>query len=237
MTLQVSRCCTVPKDPAYPNEDVFRQNSRSQRFVLCDGASESFNARLWANCVATACLRNGFSSEAWIGVAFEQYTKTIARTGLSWSQEAAAAKGSFCTVVSAELTGQQVITTSIGDSLFALFDGDNLIETWRYEKVEEFNARPLLIASNDNNNDEVKTCLQSGELTTVFDLNGLANPRILLLTDAIAAWLVSEKVLRGPMLTNPSLTKAGFGSLVHRERESGRMRTDDTTLVVLEVIA
>ncbi|HFD8837105.1 TPA: hypothetical protein ACF67X_004894 [Salmonella enterica] len=45
---------TIPKDPEYPgeNEDKFAFSEDGRRLALCDGASESFNSKLWADLLA-----------------------------------------------------------------------------------------------------------------------------------------------------------------------------------------
>jgi hypothetical protein len=57
--MRLSAWISLPKDADFPkaNEDWFKASSDGQLAVLCDGASESFDSKLWAECLGRAFLR------------------------------------------------------------------------------------------------------------------------------------------------------------------------------------
>ncbi|UTP23371.1 hypothetical protein NMB33_06365 [Burkholderia sp. FXe9] len=95
---------SVPKEFSNPeaNEDVLAFSDDGRRFALSDGASDSFNSKLWANLLANKYLDEPGLSEEWIGKALADYAVAHDFASMSWSKQAAFERGSFATLLGGE---------------------------------------------------------------------------------------------------------------------------------------
>jgi hypothetical protein len=131
---------TVPKDPEYPkaNEDKFAFSEDGRRLALCDGASESFNSKLWADLLARKFTADPKVNPEWVASALAEYSATHDFPSMSWSQQAAFERGSFATLIGVEEfeEHQAVEILAIGDSITMLVDCGKLICAWPFDNPE-----------------------------------------------------------------------------------------------------
>ena len=125
---------SCPKDfeePA-PNEDQFGLSDDGERCVVCDGASESYNSRLWAQILCRRYLEDPAVGPAWIEAAREDYLAASDLGSMSWSQSAAFERGSFSTLLGVESDSESgaIRALAIGDSAALLIDEGKLVEDW-----------------------------------------------------------------------------------------------------------
>ena len=92
---------SIPKESilASSNEDAFRFSSLNQTFSLCDGASESFDSKSWANILAQHFIMQPEVSEEWMMECIQKYIKGLDFSNLTASQCIAFEKGSFATLI------------------------------------------------------------------------------------------------------------------------------------------
>jgi len=230
---------TVPKDPGCPeaNEDKFAFSDDGKRLALCDGASESYDSKLWADLLARRFISDPKVSPEWVAAALAEYSAAHDFQSMSWSKQAAFERGSFATLIGVEYFGEHhaVEVLAIGDSIALLTNSGKLIRGWPFEDPEKFKERPTLLATVSGHNDFIGV---GGFWTShgrTFHLEGLEAPRLLCMTDALGEWALKEALSGGAGFTEllSMQSEEQLFELVLRERSEKRMRVDDSTLLVL----
>lgn len=223
---------TVAKRADEPNEDVCDYLRFRHRYALSDGATESFAPRRWAQEVVKAFLDRQAVDRDWIRHAATCYAQAFNRETMTWSAQAAFDRGSFATLVGLTLDKcrQTARVLAIGDSLAVLADGDRLHATFPYQDAEQFRQRPLLLATHLADNARLLAPGALDRATVRWSLRGVRDPALLLMTDALGAWLLADPQARLSVLLCLK-TRVQFDSLVQSERACSRMRRDDTTLL------
>lgn len=227
---------TTPKrlgDQA-PNEDAYDLSADHHTVAVSDGASESFDPALWARTLVQYFVEHPRFHKHWLRSAVNRYIAAVDCTSLPWYAEAAYERGSFATLlgVCIKCDSSRAIVLAIGDSLAVLANGANLLCTHPYKTSEEFRSNPLLLSTKMDRNEAFTQQVKRRSLFTVWPLNTLAAPRLMLMTDAMGAWLLEDPLQRVSQLLSIS-SDAQFADFVERERAAGRMRRDDSTLLIL----
>lgn len=223
---------TVPKRTDEPNEDVCGTLPFCHRYALSDGATESFAPRQWAQVVVQTFLERQVVDRDWIRRAGTRYARNFDRETMSWSAQAAFDRGSFATLLGLTLDpGRQAARVlAIGDSLAVLGEGGRIRATFPYQRPEQFRQRPLLLATHLADNARLLAPGVLAQATVQWSLRGLRDPILVLMTDALGAWLLSDPAVRWARLLRLR-NRVQFESLVRTERACGQMRRDDTTLL------
>jgi hypothetical protein len=230
---------TCPKDPAAPdnNEDQLAFDSVRGRLALCDGASESYDSRLWAHVLAQRFIVDSAVTKEWVAAAVATYVDCYDFDALSWSQQAAYQRGSFATLLGIEYdrVHNAIEILAVGDSLAILVDGETIIQSWPFTDPERFKDRPTLLSTLTDANAFVG---ESGFWTRAgktFHLDELSNPLLLCMTDALGEWALRQVITGDNGLSRllSIMSEEELEALVIEERTAKRMRIDDTTLLVL----
>lgn len=226
-----------PKSVSAKNEDSFAVSDDGLRYAVSDGASISFDSATWSTILAKRYLLDSQVDNRWISEALGEYVGLHNREDLPWMMQAAFDRGSFASLIglSIQEDGSEVEVVCVGDSAFALFDGSNMIEFLPYSKPEEFDSSPILISTNPAENswfaDE-----DANVLVRRIQLVEFSRPHLLMMTDALARWLLEgpadEKFERLSGLSN----QASFSEFVVEERAKGSLARDDTTMVLIELV-
>ena len=216
------------------------------RIAVSDGASESAFAREWANALTDAFVARplalcGLTEDAldvWLRPAQEAWRSEIPWDRLPWHGEAKARAGAFATFLgltigaapdsSGRLSWQSL---AVGDSCLFVIRDDRLWLSFPLEDASQFNDNPALICSNPDNAGDLwdGVRLQSGECAT-GDL-------FILASDALACWFLLETAVgEKPWTSLAALDSSGWDAWVGERRRGGRMRNDDMTLVMIEVV-
>lgn len=219
---------TVGKQPDEPhlNEDASACAKGRGVFAVSDGASESFASRRWARILVDRYLRQPAIDDAWLAEAIATYRTAFDRSAMSWSAQAAFDRGSFATLLGLRFDPTGVSVLAIGDSLAVLVEDGRIRETFPYDEPEQFRANPLLLSTIHDRN----AAILSGDFATHWPLK--SGSRLYCMTDAIGAWLLSNRQPRLAALQSLR-THADFVDLVEAARADGTMRRDDTTLLVI----
>lgn len=229
---------TVAKHVDSPddNEDAYRTASDRGRVVLSDGASESFDARNWARLLVERMTDQSPSGDV-VEKCAEEYEGLHDPAVLSWSKAAAYERGSFATLLIAQdEPAQNVVSVdAIGDSLAVWVDDGVLLATTPYTRAEQFQAKPTLLATRQ-------------ELNALGDDNAWSRVQwayeaqgyrmLLCMTDALGAWLLAhvEQGNESALETLLSIREQHeLIDLVEVERAAGRLRRDDSTLIIASV--
>ncbi len=229
----------VPKELEYPdnNEDAYLIEDN---FVaISDGASESFDAKNWAQILVRRFVNLSQFRESWLVGAINEYSSLHNREELSWAKQASFDRGSFATLLGIKFhqESNSVEVLAIGDSLAVLISNGNLDKSYPYTSFEDFDQNPTLLSTNHFLNDFIK---QQDFLLThsvTWNLQPLTNPLVLCMTDALGQWFLK---------TYPSDTTALESLLSFRReaemqefvaalRKEKSIRTDDTTLIVINM--
>lgn len=230
---------TVAKhvDSPEDNEDAHRMAQDKGRVVLSDGASESFDARSWANLVVDQFLDTDPTDEL-LCSCIQAYGLLHDPSTLSWSKAAAYERGSFATLVIAQDDpGRQTVTiTALGDSLAVWSNGSNPPESAPYSRADQFTEKPTLLATRQALNASVNA-IETGPWSHREWSYDQQEPCLLLcMTDALGAWLLQNQE-QGDSSAFERLSRISdqqeFLDLVEAERASGALRRDDTTLIVV----
>lgn len=234
---------SCPKELQSPesNEDCYEFSTDGFRLALCDGASESYNSRLWAEVLAKRFVADPKLTHEWLAEAQIEYAKSHDFSAMSWSKQAAFERGSFSTLIGVDFdpTSQQLSVTGIGDSIVFLTDSGRWVESWPISNPEQFKEHPTLLSTLPIHNQ-----LGSFEATTEgyvrsYDLTGMKRPVLICATDALGEWALRQ-VLMDPFALDrlKNLTsEQDFCALVNEERQHKRMRLDDSTLIVLSFVS
>lgn len=231
---------SVPKLPgdAERNEDAFAWSGERSVVALSDGASESFDSRLWARILVRLFVLDPNLSMARVNTAISAFTRRHDPSSMSWSRHAAFQRGSFATLLGVEVSPNmdEARILAIGDTTAVLLDDNRLVACFPYTAPEDFQRRPTLLSTRPAFNGFLDRPEHTRMSTTVWQLDRLEAPRIVCMTDAIAEWFLRQAVddpCAGDCLLGFSET-ADLESLVVQERQAGRIHVDDTTVLILE---
>jgi hypothetical protein len=229
----------VPKEPSFPeaNEDALSTAIDIRRIALSDGASESYDSKTWAHLLTSRFVLHPELSTSWLAEAVSAYNVQFDQTKMSWSKQAAFERGSFATLLGIEQFTEHgpVDVLGIGDSIAVLLDGDEFIDSYPYERAEEFQQRPELFCTNATLNSFFSSPDFFSQHLKTWPISGRTSPIILCMTDALGEWALrnaQDDRLVWKML-NGIEKESDLEALVIRERQASNMRTDDTTLVKL----
>lgn len=224
------------KDPlgSDANEDRWDFSESTGVLALCDGASESFSSSEWAQILAEKFVREPDLTPVWLSNAIAEYVLRYDYASMSWSRQASYERGSFSTLLGVRhnVVHKTAEILAVGDSIAILADGGKIVSAWPFSDPERFKDRPTLLATLPEHNAFVSEETFWNDRGTHFDLSSLQNPLLVCVTDALGDWLLrsgDEALCR--LLSVGS--EDDLTGLVVGERSAGRMRTDDSTLIVV----
>lgn len=216
-------------------EDALACDLRAGRFAIADGATESSFAGLWARelvegYVASPPPGSPWGLRRWLEPLQRQWHAAINWDQLLWYAEAKARAGAFASLLGLELEpAGRWRALAVGDSCLFQVRGRDLVLAFPLERAEEFGNRPLLLSSNRANNRRVWREVR----TTAGD--GHPGDLLLLATDALAHWLFSQHEVgeRPWEMLREIEGQREFEGLITRIRQTGQIRNDDVTLLLV----
>jgi hypothetical protein len=228
--MHLQRKFRVPKATDIRNEDQYWWEGDT--FALSDGASISYDSALWADIICKHYVQSPYVTPDWLDSCIVQFNSHHDRATMPWHKEAAFDRGSFASLLGVRLTGTAIHVDAIGDSLAVLCDGDSWKDSFSYREVEQFDQSPMLLCTNLEENRIFTDGLLAGEWMHDWSLEQLQSPRLLCMTDALGQWLLSRKDNGSTERLFSLETTEAFEQFVLDEREAGRLKRDDTTLLV-----
>ncbi|MGI5366769.1 hypothetical protein [Streptomyces iakyrus] len=230
---------------------------------VCDGATESALAKDWARLLSRAAAESALQRPDLLGggTAYEEFASsavaqwdpwlaqyTQARTAegrpLKWYEHTKLAEGAYATLLTVRVDPDSGVeheaaepawrwrAAALGDScLFHLRD-DRLVQAFPVQAVEEFGTTPDLFGSR-NHDAALLAC------RTRFAAGRCApGDRLLLMTDALAAWFLSapdqEGALRQLLEFAGPDDLDGFMEWLNGLRDGGQLRNDDVAVVRID---
>lgn len=230
------RSFTIEKRDDGPNEDQSCELPTGTACALSDGASVSYDPRAWAGILARRFTENTVVSFDWLQAAITEFRTAHDRETMPWMQQAAFDRGSFATLLGIEFSPdwRAARVFAVGDTLLAFVDLGQVVRTIPYVQSDDFDRSPQLLSTNPLENG----WLDKDAISSAWHELNIASheaPTLLLMTDALGRWLLDQPdVSRVSTLLNiPS--EQEFRDFVEGERAAGRLKRDDTTLVVIGV--
>jgi hypothetical protein len=230
------RAFSFPKRPGERNEDSYRCSNNGV-FAISDGASISFDSASWSKILVRHYTKEPTFSLKWLSCAIEHFSKMYDRESLPWMQQAAFDRGSFASLLGVRIfdKGRFLKVFAVGDALAVLCDGDQIQATYPYSSPEQFDQRPQLLSTSHDQNLFLSDLDVQDDLYAHWTFSGLRKPALLCMTDALGQWVLSLKRTKKSapisILRDISQPKQ-FVKFVEQERGSGRLKRDDTTLVI-----
>jgi hypothetical protein len=236
-------------------EDALHFSVESLRFAIADGATESSFADRWANSLVQQYIADppfGLppsedTLQFWLIPMQEEWHRGIGWANLPWYAQEKAERGAYAAflglefgshgtlwqkIVGRTLSGEELMwhAFAVGDSNMFQVRNDDLIASFPLEKAEQFNSRPILLASNMANN--------SSALKDIRSANGgvKTGDLFMLATDALAKWFLARREAgEKPWQALLALqSESEFAAFVDNIRKKQSLRNDDTTLVILK---
>jgi hypothetical protein len=218
------------------NEDRWAFSGSRGTLALCDGASESYDSSVWAQILSDKFVLDPTVTPEWLTDAVAEYVSRHDFDAMSWSQQASYKRGTFSTLLGVrhDATRGTVDVLAVGDSLAVLADGCAVVSYWPYSEPQRFSEHPTLLATLAEHNGFVSEVASFATRVARFDLGTLETPRLLCVTDALGEWLLRQSQHGGDGLARLLAISSAeeLEDLVVRERQGGRMKIDDSTLIV-----
>jgi hypothetical protein len=223
-------------------EDAFAGNTKTGRFAVADGASESSFAGAWAKLLVEGFVatRDGKTTVNWFDPLPQRWADGVDHLELNWYAEEKRQQGAFATFLGLSIKKPQDgkegrwKVLAVGDSCMCQVREDQLVDAFPLTKSTEFGNRPTLLGSR---------ALRNGAhpLGAAQQKLGRWKPadRFFLMTDALAEWFLKrheekrkpwQSLLRRLAEANPSAALAAYVGKLRQERE---LKNDDVTLVVI----
>lgn len=226
---------TVAKQVDSPttNEDAAVWIPQRQQAAVLDGATESYAAHRWVSIIVNQIQASGRID---LPSAQDQYAANLSSGSLSWMQAEAAQRGSFTTLATVQPTPGGLRATLVGDSAIILLSSGSILRAYPFSDADSFSSAPEALASAPDLLESTQRLLD--DCTWDIALSSAVDT-VMLVTDAVAAWLlVNDEALRKSRVQRVlrCRTDMDWADLVVRERSLGEMKTDDSTTIILEAV-
>lgn len=234
--LFVGSCAKEPDRPE-ANEDAYAFSSDGQRLALSDGASESYDSRLWAGLLAQKLADNPDFGQEWMESAVAAYHAEHDFAAMSWSQQLAFERGCYATLLLVEHDelNRRLDLFGLGDSVAVLTVGSEVVRAWPLDDPEKFKERPTLLSTLRAHNEFTLIPTFDSTARMRIDLSAFPEPTLLCMTDALGEWTLRTAEAEPERLSEllSIRNEEQLAALVVAERKAKRMRIDDSTLAIL----
>ncbi|AEJ18281.1 hypothetical protein [Gracilinema caldarium] len=245
----VGRCFTFPVH-GETGEDRWawaRAPQGASCYVLCDGASESFDGATWAGTLAQVLARGLLMAGAEIKKdaqrehqhfinlikeaqkIYAQQSQMLVPGELEWLNRQALARGSWSTVLALRFSPHNSYADlwALGDTMLFLRDGDRVVASFPLLEAKATPDNPLLVPSRGT--------VPSEWCRRRLNLRALHKPRLLLTTDALGYYMLarpeSERLLLWDFWSRAP--KEALDSWLMNEQRRGALPSDDCTFLEL----
>jgi hypothetical protein len=205
------------------------------RGAVADGATETSFSGEWARLLSAAYTRGGADGPGRLLTALpalrERWRKHIAARPLPWYAEEKVRDGAFSSLLGLTLSRSgRWRALACGDSCLMQLRGDHLLTAFPLARAADFTNRPLLLPSAPTALITRRHVLRTSGTWETGDI-------FFLLTDALAAWFLSEVEAGhtpGRMLESTE-HPAAFAQLIASLRAMRVLRNDDVTMMRVAV--
>ena len=221
-------------------------------FAIADGATSSPDARTWAGMLVNESSKYQSKPEnlisgmkhlraTWAADWDKRKTQQLAATSAWWTAQALdkPTAATYCSLTVenpnwSEVTNLNWRAMAVGDSCLFQFRAGCQIKAFPIDDLDGFTDHPLLVRSSGCETD------LSSDSARIQSTSGVAKrgDTFILATDAMAEWLLrhlgSNEDLKNRVLLATKNT-LDFTAFIDKEREAGRIKDDDSTLVIVGV--
>lgn len=230
-------------------EDAYAFDEASGRAAVADGASDAFEAGVWARLLVATFVHTPPAAEPgafleWLQGPARAWKATLNWSAMPWYAEQKAREvGGLATLLGFRLEALDEAAGTSAAAWSALAVGDacllhvrkhDVLMRFPIESADAFGTAPPLLSTRLQHD---KAMLESGELR---HYGGTCQPGdlFLLATDAMAEWLYGLADLEDMKLgweSVSNLIEEDFEALIEELRTQAIIRNDDVTLLVLRV--
>lgn len=214
------------------------------RYAVADGATTGGFSSEWASELVRTAVAHGTPSGS-LNACAEPLRSTwadrFAALDIPWYAEAKARAGSFATLLSLWITPPEDDApdgawdaAAVGDTCLFQVRHDKLYQAFPLTSSTAFDSTPDLIASKPPMGLAIKEERIQGQWQV--------GDQFYLMSDALAAWFLSTYEQDGrPWVEiaawrEPAVTDDRFAAWIAELRASHRLRNDDVTLLIIEII-
>lgn len=231
-------------------EDAFATNERGLRFALSDGATESSFSASWAQDLVAQFVKEAtvipvqeLDWQAWLEPIQAKWRARIKWHELPWFATDKAREGAFSTLLglefqqspeeAADAGSLHWRAVAAGDSCLFQLRAGKLLTAFPLSNSQQFNNRPVLLASNPESNRKFAETIRSTPPS-----RACTGDQFFLATDALADWFLRQhEAGKQPAVELARLTsQEHFAEWTVRQRKDGQMRNDDVTLVTVHCL-
>jgi hypothetical protein len=207
--------------------------------ALSDGASEAFEAKLWAQALVMEYAEHppeawDSSHLDWLDPPARAWKESFDLSSRPYYIETKANLGSFATLLGVRISETEPSrwdAVALGDSCLFHVRGSRLLLAFPLTASTQFNNSPILVSTQRVYNQ--RAAAHSATAHGEFDYGDY----LLLATDALAAWCLRETEQgRKPWAALAAMTDEAFRPWISNLREIGAIRNDDVTLVRISIL-
>lgn len=214
-------------------------------FAASDGSNGSSYSRVFAGYLVTEFC----TSPAWDVASFEALVRKcskkrdylVNREDLPYYGVMKAAQGSDATFIGLELRADTLSWRcfAIGDTTLLQIRDQELVTSFPMKSSLEFSTSPFLVSSLSGRNTRLWDSIKASRDRFFSGGEYQHDDRFLLMSDAFAAWFLSEQEKgRSPLKEIDPVIRASdgaprFSSWVQEKRDLREMKNDDTTCLVI----
>jgi hypothetical protein len=253
ITISVTECKAGNRpeenDDAFFPEQICESAKDVLRFAVSDGATEAMLSSGWAQILAKNLVRHWPDPErlgSWLDDVYRDWARyannykrqrDVQQRPIQWYEEPGFEAGAFATLIGISLFASvpgrpgRFEVAGVGDSCIFLVREGALLFGFPLLSADEFNNRPVLLASN---------YARKGQALEQFQFardDLFISDRLYLMTDALAAWFLREREAgHAPWLELDRFgNRASFSLWIKQLREAKHIRNDDVTLTSIKV--
>jgi serine/threonine protein phosphatase PrpC len=224
------------------NEDsVLLPDTNDKEFVnaaISDGATESSFSKEWSKLLVEHYTYRSFSKDN-LPETIKQiagcWSKVTSSKDLLWYAQQKLETGAFATFIGLTINCKEKILecVAIGDSTMFLIRKDRLLFSFPITSSQQFGNTPKLFATNNKYQTEFENSVEYAKVHVE------AGDLIVLASDAIAEW-ICKKIEKNntyyrtikKLMDKPIVE---FDSWLNVERHSGKIKNDDTTILLIKI--
>jgi len=239
----------LAKDAAQAEQyqDAFALDERRGVAAIADGVSSSLFSAPWAKILADAVVasppdvHNADSLFPWLAEQRQRWNDAVDTDNLAWHQKAKLQQGAQSTLLWARILPPddrdrqcpdlpRLQCFAIGDCLLLHARGSQMLRAFPIEQSAAFDENPQVLTSIESKQDQALAFHRLYDYCEPGDL-------LILCTDAIGAWAIKALEDGATLLWRDfwEMSHDDWAAYIGRLRETGRMRYDDATMLILRV--
>lgn len=219
-------------------EDAFAGDDGRARFAVADGASESSFVASWAKLLAdsfVAAKGRSWRDLDWLDTPRQHWANDVDPRPLPWYAEEKREQGAYATLLGIAFSRASWRALAVGDSCLFRLRAGKLGKSFPLARSSDFGNHPPLLGSRGRHIDTPPQGIRRARG------KWLPGDRFLLMTDALAEWMLRRKehgqrpTADIDRLLADSVPQDAFAAWVEERRNDRSLRNDDVTLVVIDL--